>query len=95
MTVFQHQSLLEIIFTVDIDLTAATTLEIAYKKPSGAIGAWQATLEAQYTVKYEVQNDDIDEHGKWFFQVYAVLGGKDAFSDIKVQTFYKPIKTPA
>ena len=65
------------------DLTVFASVYIRYRKPSGATGQWQATVVDTYTARYvTVSAEDVDEHGKWVCQGYAVrAGGSNDFTD--------------
>lgn len=62
--------------TLDL-MSGATTQEIKYKKPSGAIGSWTATQDGTklyYITTDPVDSaalDDLDESGTWYLQSYA------------------------
>lgn len=55
-----------------IDLSAATTANIHYKKPSGDTGTWTGATASTSYVTYTTVADDLDEDGKWELQAYVV-----------------------
>lgn len=57
----------------DTDLSGASSAEIRYKKPSGATGAWTASIVSD-GVQYTTTTGDIDEAGTWYLQAYVDLG---------------------
>jgi hypothetical protein len=84
---FKEQSLLELTAPTGLDdLNTASTTEIHYRKPSGATGAWNATVDGENLV-YDLQNGDIDEPGKWMFQAYVVNGGFKGYGATKTRFF--------
>ncbi|RLC88902.1 MAG: hypothetical protein DRJ03_01285 [Chloroflexi bacterium] len=63
----------DIILDTGVDLSAATTLKIKYKKPGGEIEEWDGTLEDTTKIKYTTVTDDLDTAGLWSFQAYVEL----------------------
>lgn len=57
-----------------LDMSDYKTVEIQYKKPSGAIGAWTATLDGTHKMTYEATSTngtfDINESGTWLLKAY-------------------------
>ncbi len=84
---FKEQSLLELDAPTGLDdLNTASTTQILYRKPSGAQGSWDASVDGM-SLTYNLQNGDIDEPGKWMFQAYVVNGGFKGFGCIKTRFF--------
>lgn len=65
-TLFKNQTV-TIQLGTGIDLSAAGTVQIAYKKPSGATGTWVAVVVSapQGTISYTTATTDLDESGAW------------------------------
>ncbi len=86
---FKEQSLLELSAPTGIDnatLMSASSTQIRYRKPSGAYGAWNATVSGTSLI-YDLSDGDIDEPGKWMFQSFIVVGGLEGFGAIKTRFF--------
>ena len=72
---------------VGLDINAATTLEIRFTKPDETVGKWDIADGVAYALdggEHFVQftTDDtaqIDQEGKWIFQVYAVGTGYELY----------------
>lgn len=88
---------LEIAVDVDLDVSTATLLQLRYTKPDGTFGFFLGIYELQGTknvVKYITTADtDIDQEGKWIFQVY-VESGTNRFYGTEVKTEKFKIKMP-
>ncbi len=69
-----------------------TSIIIRYKKPSGVLGNWTATLEGtDYGIYYTV-NGDLDETGVWELQLYVeTSGGWKGHGDKLTMHVYKRI----
>lgn len=82
--IFNTQGYLSIKLDTAVDLTAinATNLAIKYKKPSGATGAWSASITETTKLVYNFTNADLDETGLWSAQAYFTVSGKNAYCDI-------------
>lgn len=88
---FKTQSLLTLDAPTGFDdLVSATTTQILYRKPSGATGAWTATVDGR-DLTYNIHNGDIDEVGSWQFQAYIVVGGLKGFGSLKSKFFKNPL----
>lgn len=57
------------------NLSNPTTCKIFYKKPSGAIGSWTATMVGNDQITYVTLSGDIDLPGVWVLQGYVVKSG--------------------
>lgn len=55
-----------------VDITAATTANIHYRKPSGATGSFTGATSDTTYVTYTTVASDIDEDGEWELQAYVV-----------------------
>ena len=53
------------VFDLDttVDLSAATTLEIQYKKPDGTTGAWAGAQQDTTKIRYTILTGDWDQAG--------------------------------
>jgi hypothetical protein len=61
-----------------MDISAATTIEIHYKKPDGTTGEWTATLEGTNYAYYYTLADTLDMNGTWTIQLYVEVGSVKA-----------------
>ena len=58
--------------TSTTDLSAALSVSIRYRKPSGASGTWTAAMSGTTNIQYTTTAAaDLDEDGTWTFQGYA------------------------
>ena len=66
-----------IILDCGIDVSAATTKQIKYRKPNGDEGVWDAaSVGGEDTqIYYDVEANDIDQVGLWLFQAYIEMAG--------------------
>ena len=56
-----------------IDIDAATTANILYRKPSGATGSWTGATASTYYVTFTTTAaGDLDESGEWELQAYVI-----------------------
>lgn len=63
----------KIILDVGVDITAATTKQIKYKKPNGPTQVWTATEETSTSISYTTTAaSDIRGPGMWLLQAYIV-----------------------
>jgi len=67
--IFKGQDKINLVVSVSIDITGATTSLIKYIKPSGDTGSFTATVTDIPTgeLTYDVQPDDLDQYGNWIF----------------------------
>ena len=63
----------DIVLNTGVDISAATTLKIKYKKPGGSVEEWDGVLEGTTSIKYTTVTGDLDTAGLWSFQAYVVL----------------------
>jgi len=57
----------------DISVSQFNTAYIAYEKPSGIRGEWEATIESEEKqIRYITQKGDLDEVGLWKFQAHLI-----------------------
>lgn len=63
----------EIILDSGEDLTAATSIQIAIRRPSGTVASWVAALYDTTKGRYIVQAGDLDEEGIWKLQLVVTL----------------------
>lgn len=84
--VYLGQTALRIRINTGVDLTGATTLQAAVKKPSGAGVLWDCSGEAPLTagIMYHdvVTASELDEAGQFTLQSYVVFSdGRWAYGD--------------
>ena len=68
-----------------IDISAATTSELRFRKPDGALETKPATQPGGGTdgvLEYETVNGDLDTAGRWTIQAHVVLPTGDWSSSI-------------
>ena len=64
-----------------MDISAATTIEIHYKKPDGTTGEWLGVLEGtNYAYFYTLANT-LDMNGTWWVQLYVVVANTEAHGE--------------
>jgi hypothetical protein len=83
-----------IILECGVDVSAGTTLEIHYVKPSGETGIWEADpVDGEETqIYYDTLEDDLDEAGDWQLQAYAELtSGWEGHGEIAILTVARPL----
>jgi len=73
MTVFKNDIGVEIILEVGADLSTATLLQIAYKKPSGVSGLWTGALRSTSQIVFTSTTGTLDETGRWKVQAKATF----------------------
>lgn len=69
---------------VVVNISAATTKQIKFKKPSGTVVTKDGAFVTDGTdgkLRYTTVADDLDEDGKWYLQVYLVLTNWTGHSD--------------
>jgi hypothetical protein len=59
-----------------VDISAATTANIHYRKPSGATGSFTGATSSTTYVVFTTTSGDVDEDGIWELQAYVVYSGK-------------------
>lgn len=70
-------------------ISAATLIQIKYKKPNGDIGTWTAVLEGTDYGYYITTTNDLDQTGKWEVQLYVVLPSWQGHGEIATLQVYK------
>jgi len=91
--IYKNQTALKIRLDTKISLATATTLQIKYKKPSGATGTWTAAIDPVYPTRiyYDLATTSIDENGIWTLWSYVIFNdgrvapGRACQKDIKVE----------
>lgn len=87
------QTALQIIRTLGVDITGATSVKLKYKKPSQKEGEWTATIDDAPTgqISYTVASADIiDEYGHWTVWAWVTLAsGKVVAGEATRMTVYK------
>jgi len=56
------------------DISAATKIEIHYKKPDSSKGIWAAGIEGTDYGYYLTKSDDLNMNGMWEVQLYVEIG---------------------
>lgn len=84
-----------VVFTFDtdataqgIDLSAASTVEINYRKPDDITGSWTGTVNVDEVSYTTTTADDLDQAGPWYFQVHVVGTGYDALGESSKYVIY-------
>lgn len=74
MAKFKKGQTLEINVFIPVDITGAGTAQIKYTKPSGATGAWTATVvdAERGWLRYTLAAASNDESGDWVVWGYVV-----------------------
>lgn len=70
--------------TTVVNISAATTKQIKFKKPSGTVVTKDGVFVTDGTdgqLRHTTVADDLDEAGKWYIQVYLVLTNWTGHSD--------------
>ena len=69
---------LKIKIDADFDISTADPLQLHYCKPDGTLGSFNAVYELDsgkhYAVYVTTSGSDIDQEGKWTFQIYVEMG---------------------
>jgi hypothetical protein len=79
-----------------MDLTAATLLQLKYRKPNGQSGIWAAVVEGTYSAQYITENaSDLDLAGEWDLQLYVETGAWSGHAEIKSFEVYPNIPAAA
>ena len=82
----------KIILTVGVDISAATTRRIIYRKPNGKTGYFTASQETTTSISYTTTAvTDIDEAGGWQFQAYVVTSTWTQYGTIVREDIEAPI----
>ena len=73
MSVFKGTIGQKIILSVGVDISAATTRQIKYRKPDGTTGAWTAIEESTTSISYTTTAvTDLNISGTWQLQAYVI-----------------------
>jgi hypothetical protein len=92
MSVYVGQDLLTITMETGYDLSTATVKEVHYTKPDGTYGTWNTNITYSGTAMiYDVQDADIDQEGKWYFQPYIEVSGQAAWGKKASIKFINPL----
>lgn len=72
------------------DLTSASALSICVKFPDGTSAEWTAAMDPvkNTAVTYVTQQGELDQAGKYSFQVHYVMGVVHGWGDPYVYTIY-------
>lgn len=68
-----------------LDISAASTMELSFKKPSGVVDIHSAVFVTDGTdgqISYTIQSGDLDEVGEWKIQARLVFAGGTWRSDV-------------
>jgi hypothetical protein len=71
-------------------LGSADVTQIAYQKPSGTTGTWDANVSGTVLI-YNVSLGDIDVVGTWQFQAYIEISSMPTYGQIYKHHFKKPL----
>jgi len=86
MALFKLQSLISITLDTGIDCSAASVMKILYERPDGTRSFWNASwvgVNDPTKITYSLLvGDAIPQAGKWRFQSFVNIGGRDGFGDI-------------
>jgi len=82
MSIFVGQGYLTLVLETGVDLTAASSILIKYKSPSGTRGTFSGTLSGTSKIVHDFTNTELNIAGVWHFQSYAVIGGLNAYGEI-------------
>ncbi len=64
----------QILLDAGQDISAASLLQMKYKKPDGSTGTWAATLVGLDSAYHNTILGDLDQTGNWEIQLYIELG---------------------
>lgn len=64
-----------IILDTKVNITTTTTRKILVETPSGVSREWVASIEGLTSIKYTIQEGDLDEAGVWMLQAYVEMPG--------------------
>ena len=81
----------QIVLEAGQDISAASLLQMKYKKPDGSTGTWTATLTGVDSVYYNTLADDLDQTGNWEIQLYIELGDAKLHGHIVTFHVYKKV----
>ena len=82
--IYKNQSSLTLKVLTYTELSGADTCILKYIKPSGDEGSFPLTIEDELTgiLRYNVQNEDLDESGWWSFWAHiAFIDGRSSPGD--------------
>ena len=78
---YLHETGSELILDTGVNIGTASTYYIEYKKPSGVVGTFTATLYSSYSelaqatgtylLKHTLAYNDLDVSGKWKFHAFV------------------------
>ena len=74
------------------DISAATLLQLNYRKPGGDTGFWVAVADGTQALKYVTAAiADLDRAGLWRIQPYIELPGFAGHADAKMFRVAEPV----
>jgi len=81
-----------------LDISTATLIEIRYTAPDGTLGAFTAVYATEDSKHYGVYTTtsatDIDQEGRYLFQLYVEIGGNVFYgTEVRSDKFYTPMPT--
>jgi len=79
--IYKNQTELRLKLTTNVDISGASVKKIKYKKPSGAIGYWDANAATTLTgvLYYDVAASNvINEAGTWRLWAYVTFSTGDS-----------------
>jgi hypothetical protein len=91
--VFVNQSNLKLVMDTGLtNLNEATERKILAQAPNGKKKEFPANPVGT-TLEYQLVNADIDRAGKWTFQAFVVIGGKQYFGKKSERVFLRNLKS--
>jgi hypothetical protein len=72
MSIFISDVGVQIKLYTGVDISAATTANVRYKKPDASTGSWTGASASTYYVTYTTTAGVLDQNGDWEFQAYVV-----------------------
>jgi hypothetical protein len=86
MSVFVGDIGVQLKLNAGIDISNYTTLQIRYRKPTGVVGSWTATVSGTNYAIYDTLAGDLDVSGVWIVQIYIITSAYTAYGK-KAQLF--------
>lgn len=71
-----------ITLTANVNLHNPELAEIYYKKPSGQVGVWTATVQHNHDLVYSTSVNDVDLPGIWILQGKVVKSGSTYWTSV-------------
>jgi len=71
-----------ITLTANVNVHNPEVAEIFYKKPSGQLGAWTATVQNNHDLVYSTSVNDVDLPGIWVLQGKVIKSGSTYWTSV-------------